>query len=100
MRRRTRRGGKCGVTLGSSCAALGSAARNRRRRPDDRNIIRTPPRITSDPLDSLTMWRMKRAVVLSFVTVLALHVMAFERQPNADYHARREHLASKLEDGV
>ncbi len=43
---------------------------------------------------------MRRAVVLTFVTFVALTATAFERQPNADYHARREHLASKLGDGT
>ena len=46
------------------------------------------------------MLRMKHAVVLSFVTLVALRAMAFERQPNADYRARREHLAGKLDDGT
>jgi hypothetical protein len=43
---------------------------------------------------------MRRALVLSFVTLMALHSMAFECQSNAGDHARREHLASKLDDGV
>jgi len=42
---------------------------------------------------------MKRALVYIFVT-FALPLFAFERQPNADYHARRQHLAAKLNGGV
>lgn len=43
---------------------------------------------------------MRKAVVLTFVTCVAISALAFERQPNADYHARREHLAARLGDGT
>src|SRR5437762_3500853 len=42
---------------------------------------------------------MRRILVFTFVT-LVMPLYAFERQPNADYRARREHLASKLNGGV
>ena len=42
------------------------------------------------------MFRMRHAVVLTFVTWFAFTATAFERQANGDYHARREHLAAKL----
>jgi Xaa-Pro aminopeptidase len=42
---------------------------------------------------------MKRMLVYISLT-LAMPLFAFERQPNADYHARREHVAAKLNGGV
>lgn len=45
------------------------------------------------------MTRMKRLIVCTLVTV-ALPLAAFERQPNADYRARRERLAMKLNGGA
>src|SRR5438067_8367105 len=60
-----------------------------------------PPneQITRDREHSLTMRVMKRTLVYIFLT-MTLPLFAFERQPNADYHARREHLAARLNGGV
>jgi Xaa-Pro aminopeptidase len=40
------------------------------------------------------------AVLFLFVSVLSLSALALDRQPNADYHARRVALAQKLNGGV
>src|SRR6478735_2720882 len=39
---------------------------------------------------------MRRIIFVTLFTV-SLPLLAFERQPNADYRVRREHLAAKLE---
>jgi len=41
-----------------------------------------------------------RRMEIALVVALALPLFAFERQPNADYHSRRERLAQKLGNGV
>ena len=41
-----------------------------------------------------------RALALICLAVLAVQAFALERQPAADYHARRVHLAEKLNGGV
>src|SRR5216684_3003951 len=43
---------------------------------------------------------MRRLVHLVILVALSFPLLAFERQPNADYHARRERLAAKLGKGV
>jgi Xaa-Pro aminopeptidase len=41
-----------------------------------------------------------RALVLCSILVPSLYLVALDRQSSADYHARREHLAEKLNGGV
>ena len=43
---------------------------------------------------------MRRAITLLFLASLTFPLAAFERQSNADYRARRERLAAKLERGA
>ena len=42
---------------------------------------------------------MRRAITAFVLLLLPLSALAFERQPNADYRARRERLATKLRGG-
>src|SRR5690242_11551688 len=46
------------------------------------------------------MIRNAARIVLWLVIFSFLPVSARERQPNSDYHARREKLAAKLDDGI
>jgi Xaa-Pro aminopeptidase len=41
-----------------------------------------------------------RYVLIACIAVASLPVLGRERQPNSDYHARREKLAAKLDGGV
>src|SRR5712692_9861870 len=43
---------------------------------------------------------MRRAYVLILLSFFATNLFAFERQPNADYRARRDRLAAKLGDAT
>jgi Xaa-Pro aminopeptidase len=43
---------------------------------------------------------MRRLILLVTFVAFSFPLLAFERQPNADYHARRERLAAKLGKGV
>ncbi|HKO56485.1 MAG TPA: Xaa-Pro aminopeptidase [Thermoanaerobaculia bacterium] len=43
---------------------------------------------------------MRRLLFVTFLLLVTLPGFAFERQANADYRARREHLASQLGNGV